>query len=217
MGGAGYNDNAAGPTGALDTARYPDVARQLVKQYPNMSRVAITLRLGRPSLLRTLSVSHRKSVSYGELVKVALLEVALPQRAYAQALEPQPAVLYGRAGRLTARNPRFLARAGESYSATHNNWGAVCHAPLCIFQHLVGEGIHRYAVSLSSLECQVSKLVNRNTCPRLTTVSKLVNSDACPRPTTVSALVNSDACSRPTASNFLCLRTSLFFFKWRVV
>lgn len=30
--------------GALDTARYPDVARQVVKQFPNLSKVAITLR-----------------------------------------------------------------------------------------------------------------------------------------------------------------------------
>lgn len=31
-------------SGALDTARYPDVARQVVKQFPNLSKVAITLR-----------------------------------------------------------------------------------------------------------------------------------------------------------------------------
>jgi 2-dehydro-3-deoxygluconokinase len=30
--------------GALDTARYPDVARQVVKRFPNVSKVAITLR-----------------------------------------------------------------------------------------------------------------------------------------------------------------------------
>ena len=30
--------------GALDTARYPDVARQVVAQFPNVSKVAITLR-----------------------------------------------------------------------------------------------------------------------------------------------------------------------------
>lgn len=30
--------------GALDTSRYPDVARQVVKQFPNISKVAITLR-----------------------------------------------------------------------------------------------------------------------------------------------------------------------------
>lgn len=38
-------------SGALDTARYPDVARQLVKQFPNVSKVAITLR-------ESLSASH---------------------------------------------------------------------------------------------------------------------------------------------------------------
>lgn len=31
-------------SGALDTSRYPDVARQVVKQFPNISKVAITLR-----------------------------------------------------------------------------------------------------------------------------------------------------------------------------
>ncbi len=31
-------------SGALDTARYPDVARQVVAQFPNVSKVAITLR-----------------------------------------------------------------------------------------------------------------------------------------------------------------------------
>jgi hypothetical protein len=49
---------------------------------------------------------------------------------------------------------------------------------------LVGENIHRYPVSLTGLECQVSGLANSDTCPRPTTVSKLANSDTCPRPTT---------------------------------
>jgi hypothetical protein len=34
---------------------------------------------------------------------------------------------------------------------------------------LVGENIRRYPMSLTSLDCQVSKLVNSDTCPRLTT------------------------------------------------
>lgn len=38
-------------SGALDTSRYPDVARQVVKQFPNVSKVAITLR-------ESLSASH---------------------------------------------------------------------------------------------------------------------------------------------------------------
>ena len=38
-------------SGALDTGRYPDVARQVVKQFPNLSKVAITLR-------ESLSASH---------------------------------------------------------------------------------------------------------------------------------------------------------------
>jgi 2-dehydro-3-deoxygluconokinase len=37
--------------GALDTARYPDVARQVVEQFPNIGKVAITLR-------ESLSASH---------------------------------------------------------------------------------------------------------------------------------------------------------------
>ena len=37
--------------GALDTSRYPEVARQVVKQFPNVSKVAITLR-------ESLSASH---------------------------------------------------------------------------------------------------------------------------------------------------------------
>lgn len=38
-------------SGSLDTSRYPDVARQVVKQFPNVSKVAITLR-------ESLSATH---------------------------------------------------------------------------------------------------------------------------------------------------------------
>ena len=38
-------------TGELDTSRYPDVARQVVRQFPNVSKVAITLR-------ESLSATH---------------------------------------------------------------------------------------------------------------------------------------------------------------
>ena len=38
-------------SGTLDTARYPDVAREIVKQFPNVRKVAITLR-------ESLSASH---------------------------------------------------------------------------------------------------------------------------------------------------------------
>lgn len=38
-------------SGSLDTSRYPDVARQVVKQFPNIRKVAITLR-------ESLSASH---------------------------------------------------------------------------------------------------------------------------------------------------------------
>jgi len=38
-------------SGALDTSRYPDVARRVVEQFPNVSKVAITLR-------ESLSASH---------------------------------------------------------------------------------------------------------------------------------------------------------------
>jgi hypothetical protein len=34
---------------------------------------------------------------------------------------------------------------------------------------VVGENIHRHPMSLTSLECQVSELVNGDTCPRPTT------------------------------------------------
>ena len=37
--------------GSLDTSRYPDVARQVVSQFPNISKVAITLR-------ESLSATH---------------------------------------------------------------------------------------------------------------------------------------------------------------
>ena len=45
---AGATDVQAG---ALDTSRYPDVARQVVQQFPNVSKVAITLR-------ESLSATH---------------------------------------------------------------------------------------------------------------------------------------------------------------
>ncbi|MCW5517248.1 sugar kinase [Muriicola sp. Z0-33] len=38
-------------SGTLDTSRYPDVARQVAKQFPNLSKIAITLR-------ESLSASH---------------------------------------------------------------------------------------------------------------------------------------------------------------
>lgn len=38
-------------SGTLDTSRYPDVARQVIKQFPNVSKVAITLR-------ESLSANH---------------------------------------------------------------------------------------------------------------------------------------------------------------
>ena len=34
------------------------------------------------------------------------------------------------------------------------------------FEHFVGENMHRYPMSLTSLECQVSELVNSDTCLR---------------------------------------------------
>ena len=45
------------------------------------------------------------------------------------------------------------------------------YAPLYRFEHLVGENIHRYPMTLTSLECQVSELVNSDACPRPTTGS----------------------------------------------
>jgi hypothetical protein len=42
-------------------------------------------------------------------------------------------------------------------------------APLCIFEHLVGENIYRSTMSITCLECQASKLINSDACPRPTT------------------------------------------------
>ena len=46
------------------------------------------------------------------------------------------------------------------------------YAPLYIFEYLDGENIHRYPMPQTSLECQVSKWVNGDTCPRPTTVAR---------------------------------------------
>ena len=48
-------------SGELDTARYPDVARQVVEQFPNVSKVGITLR-------ESLSASHN---NWGAMLYVA--------------------------------------------------------------------------------------------------------------------------------------------------
>lgn len=56
-------------TGTLDTSRYPDVARQLVQQFPNVSKVAITLR-------ESLSANHN---NWGAM----LYDVASDQPAFA--------------------------------------------------------------------------------------------------------------------------------------
>jgi hypothetical protein len=55
----------------------------------------------------------------------------------------------------------------------------VRYAPLYIFEHLVGENIHRYPISLTSLECQVSALVNSDTCPCPTTARRPRSSTGC--------------------------------------
>lgn len=52
--------------GALNIARYPDVARQVVSQFPNVSRVAITLR-------ESLSASHN---NWGAMLYDAMLDEA---------------------------------------------------------------------------------------------------------------------------------------------
>ena len=53
--------------GALDTARYPDVARQVVKQFPNIGMVAITLR-------ESLSATHN---NWGAMLYDAETDTAL--------------------------------------------------------------------------------------------------------------------------------------------
>lgn len=52
--------------GALDTSRYPDVARQVVKQFPNISKVAITLR-------ESMSASHN---NWGAMLYTAAADSA---------------------------------------------------------------------------------------------------------------------------------------------
>lgn len=56
-------------SGKLDTSRYPDVARQVVKQFPNLSKVAITLR-------ESYSASHN---NWGAM----LFDVALDEAFFA--------------------------------------------------------------------------------------------------------------------------------------
>ena len=51
--------------GALNTARYPDVARQVVAQFPNVSKVAITLR-------ESLSATHN---NWGAMLYIAANDV----------------------------------------------------------------------------------------------------------------------------------------------
>jgi hypothetical protein len=63
------------------------------------------------------------------------------------------------------RRRRALGLALQGWAdsvRTADAWRAVC-------RHLVGENIHRYPMSLTSLECQVSRLVNSDTRPRPTT------------------------------------------------
>jgi 2-dehydro-3-deoxygluconokinase len=54
-------------SGSLDTSRYPEVARQVVKQFPNVSKVAITLR-------ESLSASHN---NWGAMLYDAALDQAV--------------------------------------------------------------------------------------------------------------------------------------------
>lgn len=53
-------------SGSLDTSRYPDVARQVVTQFPNVSKVAVTLR-------ESLSASHN---NWGAMLYDAALDQA---------------------------------------------------------------------------------------------------------------------------------------------
>lgn len=53
-------------SGKLNTARYPDVARQVVQQFPNVSKVAITLR-------ESLSASHN---NWGAMLYEAVTDTA---------------------------------------------------------------------------------------------------------------------------------------------
>ena len=55
--------------------------------------------------------------------------------------------------------------------------------------HLVGENIHRYPTStpLNSLECQVSKVVNSDTCARPTARRRARSTSSCSAPCSTSA------------------------------
>ena len=71
---------------------------------------------------------------------------------------------------ITARNDRVCTpeiSAGLERWCTKLSRAQVC-PPLYTFEHLVGENIHRYPMSLTSLECPASKLVNSDTRPRPT-------------------------------------------------
>ena len=71
----------------------------------------------------------------------------------AQAQRPQPAEV------LFQERPADLAAPSPALDVLHSLPRAVCDARLLrglslyIFEHLVGENIHRYRMSLTSLEC----------------------------------------------------------------
>jgi hypothetical protein len=60
----------------------------------------------------------------------------------------------------------FFGKPRQQPSVVSNFDGAEVCAPLYIFEHLVGEHIHRYPMSLTSLESQVSAFGKSHTCPR---------------------------------------------------
>ena len=57
---------------------------------------------------------------------------------------------------------------GQIRSKLRQPAAMVC-PPLYIFEHFVGEYISTYPIPLKGLECQASKLVNSDACPRPTT------------------------------------------------
>ena len=74
--------------------------------------------------------------------------------------------------RTVARLPLCSAALTSPTSSTStptNGWRARARSRRTCREHMVGENIHRYPMSLTSLECLVSGLVDSDTCPRPTT------------------------------------------------
>ena len=72
-----------------------------------------------------------------------------------------------------------MAAVGGLYRA--NADGIVAAWCVYILEHLVGENMHRYHMSITRLECQVSELVDSDTCPHPTTGGRCTTRSRRPR------------------------------------